>query len=87
MDCPPVTADNVLVKHSPAIVHQEGIVFRRQLRFFRVVRSEEDKYAVWPANAEHLSGWQETGYFGSEEECHQYVEKREQSQSFLVWRH
>jgi uncharacterized protein YbdZ (MbtH family) len=62
-------------------------MFRRQLRFFKVVRSEEDEYAVWPISAEHMPGWQETGQLGSEEECRQYVEREEQSRSLLSRRY
>jgi uncharacterized protein YbdZ (MbtH family) len=69
------------------MMHQEGSMFRRQLRFFKVVRSEEDEYAVWPANVEHIPGWQDTGYLGSEEECHRYVDKKEKSGAFSSWHH
>jgi uncharacterized protein YbdZ (MbtH family) len=61
-------------------------MFRRRLRFFKVVRSEDDEYAVWPVNTEHLPGWHETGHFGNEEDCRQYVEKQEQSRSSFSWR-
>jgi uncharacterized protein YbdZ (MbtH family) len=61
-------------------------MFRRQLRFFKVVRSEEDEYAVWPASAEHPPGWYETGHTGNEEECRQFVEKKEQSRPLFLWR-
>jgi uncharacterized protein YbdZ (MbtH family) len=61
-------------------------MFRRRFRFFKVVRTEEDEYAIWPANTEDVPGWYETGHFGSEEDCRQYVERKKESRSLFPWR-
>ena len=58
-------------------------MYRGLSTLFKVVQRDEDEYAVWHAEALVLREWNETGRFGSGDECWDYIEAKEGSLGYL----
>jgi MbtH protein len=44
-------------------------------REYRVVRNDEEQYALWPADPAPPAGWHDVGVRGTEAECMAYVDE------------
>ena len=58
-------------------------MYRGPSKHFKVVYSHEKQYAIWHAEAAIRLTWQETGRYGSERECWDFVETREGNQGHI----
>ena len=58
-------------------------MYRGSVPWFKVVQNSFREYAVWHAEAHDFQGWQETGQFGTESECWDYIESAEGTEGFL----
>ena len=59
-------------------------MYRGSVPWFKVVRNISDDYAVWHADAEIASGWQETGRFGTADQCWDFIEGEEGCGGYLI---
>ena len=59
-------------------------MYRGSSKYFKVVRRPEDRYAIWHADARVWGRWRETGRYGSEDECWNYLERYEGESGFLL---
>jgi MbtH protein len=41
---------------------------------FLVVRNDEEQYSIWSADRDLPTGWQETGFAGTREECLAHID-------------
>lgn len=57
-------------------------MYRGPERHFKVMKNPEGLFAVWFADASQEDPWQETGHFGSEDQCWDYVESSEGSEGY-----
>lgn len=58
-------------------------MYRGPSRYYKVVvRSHDNRFSVWHADAPIMRSWFETGCYGSENECWDYIEERDGSQGF-----
>lgn len=48
-------------------------MYRGPSKQFKVVRSGAEAYAVWHADAAANSHWSEVGYYGTWDECRDYI--------------
>ncbi len=58
-------------------------MYRGPSKRFKVVFCPKEQYAIWHAEAPNRLTWQETGRYGSERECWDYVETHEGDQGFI----
>jgi len=58
-------------------------MYRGTSKLFRVVYGSEDKYSVWHAEAPTWPTWIDTGRYGTEDECWDFVEAREGHNGYI----
>lgn len=58
-------------------------MYRGPSRYFKVVRSYENHFAVWHADAIVMKSWQETGRYGSLNDCWDFIESCEGQRGYL----
>jgi len=58
-------------------------MYRGTSKFFRVVHGSEDNYSVWHAEAPTWPTWTDTGRYGTEDECWDFVEAREGQDGYI----
>lgn len=59
-------------------------MYRGPSQFYKVVQSKQDQYAVWHADAFLVWEWRDTGCYGSENECWDYIEDQEGEQGLIL---
>jgi uncharacterized protein YbdZ (MbtH family) len=59
-------------------------MYRGTSKLFKVVYSPEKQYAIWHADAPSWPTWNETGRYGTEIECWDYIEAREGIQGYIL---
>jgi MbtH protein len=45
------------------------------LREYAVVRNDEERYSIWPADREPPAGWERTGFAGPKAACLAHVDE------------
>jgi uncharacterized protein YbdZ (MbtH family) len=60
-------------------------MYRGPSRYYKVVYSRKKQFAVWHADAPLRTSWQDTGHYGTEIDCWDYVDSREGAQGFLFY--
>ena len=60
-------------------------MYRGPSRYYKVVYSRKKQFAVWHADAPLRTSWHDTGRYGSEIECWDYVDSRDGAQGFLFY--
>ncbi len=63
-------------------ISPEKAMYRGRSKEFKVVTKADGTFAVWFADAPPQFRWQDTGRYGSENECWDYVESNESSDGF-----
>lgn len=63
---------------------REMKMYRGSYPWFKVVHRNNSEYAVWHAEAEVATEWQETGRYGTVDECWDYIEGEEGPQGYLL---
>lgn len=58
-------------------------MYRGPSRYYKVVYNREKHFAVWHADAPLRTSWLDTGRYGSEVECWDYIDSREGAQGYL----
>ena len=65
------------------MLDQGSRMYRGSARYFKVVSDPDGHYAVWFADAPRHKPWSETGRYGSEDDCWDYVESAESSEGYV----
>ncbi len=58
-------------------------MYRGSSKYFKVVYSRDQEYAIWFAEAPSWPTWVETGRYGTENECWDFIEAREGTRGYL----
>jgi uncharacterized protein YbdZ (MbtH family) len=58
-------------------------MYRGSYQWFKVVHRNKNEFAVWHADAEVLTGWQETGSYGTVDDCFDYIDNEKGSEGYL----
>jgi len=58
-------------------------MYRGSSKYFKVVYNSEKQFSIWHAEAPKWPTWKDTGRFGSENECWDFIETRQDPQGFL----
>jgi len=75
---------NEIKPHASLACVQEMDMYRGSYPWFKVVHRNKSEYAVWHAEAQVLTEWQETGRYGSVDDCWDYIEAKEGPLGYLL---